>query len=285
MPHPRQAATGDRGVNLVSEVRAKPRHHHRPAYPRLNLGCGSRSHPEWVNVEFLGFRRGVPEWLAAALADSRWFRKDPTVVCADVRCGIPFENEIFEVVYHSHLLEHLDRERVRPFLLECRRVLRPGGILRIVVPDLERIVTSYLQAVGDARRGIPNAAERYDWAMLELFDQMVRTRSGGEMGRRLGKKPVEARAPANPWRAVKRAVRELLLAPPPAGTGELHRWMYDEYSLTRLLRDLGFDQVRRVTHLESEIPRWLEYRLDTEPDGRPYKPGSLFVECRKGLIS
>lgn len=256
-----------------------------PAHPRLNLGCGARSHPDWVNVDFLGFRPGVPAWLTGLLADRGWLWKNPAVAYVDLRHGIPYGDETFDVVYHSHLLEHLDREHVRPFLMECRRVLRPGGVLRIVVPDLERIATGYLGALAEVRRGAAGAEDRYDWAMLELFDQMVRTRSGGEIGRRLGQKPASAERAANAWRAVKGAVRALLLAPPPAGTGELHRWMYDDYSLTRLLTSLGFTRLRRVSHLESGIPGWSEYRLDTEADGKACKPGSLFVECHKGPIA
>jgi predicted SAM-dependent methyltransferase len=85
----------------------------------LNLGCGSRFHKDWVNLD-----------------------KHPTnsqVQKYDVQNGIPFPNNTFNVVYHSHLLEHLTKENGRIFMYDCFRVLKPGGVLRVVVPDLEQI--------------------------------------------------------------------------------------------------------------------------------------------------
>jgi hypothetical protein len=54
-------------------------------------------------------------------------------------------------------------------------VLKPGGIIRIAVPDLEVIIRLYLEKLENG-----NEAD-YDWMMLELYDQEVRNRSGGEM--------------------------------------------------------------------------------------------------------
>src|SRR5713101_3179889 len=74
----------------------------------LNLGCGERFHPAWVNVDLAYL---------------------PGVMRCDLRDGIPFPDRSFSIVYHSHLLEHLPREHAPAFLLECNRVLQPGGIL------------------------------------------------------------------------------------------------------------------------------------------------------------
>lgn len=92
----------------------------------LNLGCGSRFHPAWVNID-----------TAPA---------EPSVVAHDLREGIPFPDAEFDAVYHSHVLEHFPKRSAGPFLAECLRVLRPGGILRVAVPDLERIARGYLEA-------------------------------------------------------------------------------------------------------------------------------------------
>ena len=51
----------------------------------------------------------------------------------DLSKGIPFDDNSVDVVYHSHLLEHIDRKNVPTFLKEIRRVLKPRGIHRIVV--------------------------------------------------------------------------------------------------------------------------------------------------------
>ena len=78
-----------------------------------------------------------------------------------------------------NVLAGIDRHRKgRP---ECRRVLKPGGILRLVTPDLEGIARSYLQCLEAAQRGEQGAAARYEWILVELLDQLVRHESGGEM--------------------------------------------------------------------------------------------------------
>ena len=64
-------------------------------------------------------------------------------------------------------------------------------------------------------------------------------------------------------------------------TGELHQWMYDRVSLRSLLREAGFVDFRCVTSTQSAIPNWIDYHLDTTPDGAVCKPDSLFVEAGK----
>ncbi len=63
--------------------------------------------------------------------------------------------------------------------------------------------------------------------------------------------------------------------------GEVHLWMYDRHSLSELLCAAGFRDPEVVTAAASRIPDWANYHLDTEPDGRVYKPDSLFVESAK----
>jgi predicted SAM-dependent methyltransferase len=130
----------------------------------LNFGCGSALHPEWVNLD------------SSAAA--------PGVVAHDLRHGLPFPLDSFEAAYGSHVLEHLEPDAASRLLRECHRILRPDGILRIVVPDLEAIARLYLDSLDRAAAGDTEAAFRYDWMMLELYDQTVRTKSGGCMGAR-----------------------------------------------------------------------------------------------------
>ena len=67
-------------------------------------------------------------------------------------------------------------------MAECFRVLKPGGVLRVVVPDLEQIAQLYLEMHHCAWNGDADARTNYDWMKLELLDQMVRERPGGLMG-------------------------------------------------------------------------------------------------------
>lgn len=127
----------------------------------VNLGCGTRFSDGWVNI------------------DTRPVSGD--VIKHDLRNGIPLPAEWADVVYCSHVFEHLAPEEVPDFLYECYRVLRNNGIFRIVVPDLERIARDYLRYLESASGGDVEAQTRYDWIILELLDQLVRTKSGGRM--------------------------------------------------------------------------------------------------------
>ena len=99
---------------------------------RVNLGCGTRLHPEWLNYDLNPIAPGV--------------------IKANFITGIPLRDASAQCVYHSHVLEHLPREVARTFLLECKRILAPGGILRIVVPDLEQIAKDYIRVLDAPRR-------------------------------------------------------------------------------------------------------------------------------------
>ncbi len=127
----------------------------------LNLGCGKRTHRDWTNVDFVA--------------------TPPDVVAANLTEGVPFADGSFDAVYHSHVLEHFSKKQAPAFLQECFRVLRPQGVIRIAVPDLEQIVRSYIFALEQAASGSLEAATNYDWLMLELFDQVVREQPGGNM--------------------------------------------------------------------------------------------------------
>jgi SAM-dependent methyltransferase len=129
---------------------------------KLNLGCGNRFHPDWTNID---------------IATS-----SPLVIRHNLRKGIPFAGDTFEVCYHSHILEHFDREQAPAFLAECHRVLKPGGVIRVAVPDLEQIARLYLTALENAMAGATGWEGRRDWMLLELIDQAARHRPGGYMG-------------------------------------------------------------------------------------------------------
>jgi hypothetical protein len=64
---------------------------------------------------------------------------------------------------------------------ELYRVLKSGGIARLVVPDLENITRTYLSILDGLLENNTNTAD-YDWIMLELYDQVVRGEGGGDMG-------------------------------------------------------------------------------------------------------
>ncbi len=239
----------------------------------LNLGCGTCSHSSWNNVDFSLYAR-LRRYrflcallrVAGLLSEERYARLvaiDPDIVAWDLRRGIPYPDQSFDVVYHSHLFEHLDRGDALPFLRECRRVLKVDGRLRIVVPDLERRIRGYCEAAGALRTGrTAVAVAEHERAVVDLFEQMVRTDGVGAAHQR----PL--------IRFLERVLRG------DAGAiGERHRWMYDQYSLSRLLERTGFCDIVVKEPTVSDIPAWAEFGLDTRRDGTPHHQNSLYLEA------
>lgn len=275
----------------------------------LNVGCGSRFHPNWTNLDLVA--------------------TDPSVLSHDVRQGIPFPENSFEVVYHSHVLEHMEKSDARKFIAECVRVLKPGGVLRVAVPDLERIVCDYLTELDAALSGDPAAEANHEWLMLELFDQFAREKSGGEMAeylrrdslpnrsfveKRIGSSLFDVVADHSPGFGQRKSISAKLRRIVRAGgrfflnsryrrdwffrlffrreypllqsgrfrhAGEIHRWMYDRFSLGRILQEAGLADILVRSAWDSYIPNWPSYQLDLEEDGTIVKPDSLFMEGRK----
>ncbi|BAQ65666.1 CmcI family methyltransferase [Geminocystis sp. NIES-3709] len=244
----------------------------------LNLGCGSCFHPDWTNIDF--------------------YRTGEGVIAHNLLKGIPFPDNSFEVVYHSHLLEHLPKNEAQPFLQECYRVLQSKGIIRVVIPNLEQIVRLYLTSLEKALEGSKEDADNYNWLMLEMYDQVVRNESGGDMKRYLAQNPipnekfiierfgVEGEMLINAFKGRNFPYVSLAqLNPTQIGQfrqgGEVHQWMYDRYSLRILLETVGFVDVKVCRADESRIIDFNTYHLDVLPDGRVRKSDSLFMEAIK----
>ena len=277
-----------------------------PTSRLLNVGCGRRYDRRWVNLDLAS--------------------RDASVVQHDITQGIPYADNSFDAVYHSHVFEHLKPEQGERLLKDCFRVLAPGGVLRIVVPDLEKIAQLYLQKHQHAWSGDETAAVDYNWMKMELLDQLVREQSGGRMGpymastaiqnsdfvrHRVGDEfwlcrvPTEIETVREPSltmrirrgtrssreRWARRIVRWLLGREKAnalqeslfRSQGEIHRWMYDRFSLRQLSQKFGFENFRVCSAFESSIENYVQYQLDAD-DQSIRKPDSLFVECVKPQV-
>ena len=102
----------------------------------LDIGCGLNAHEDFINLDFL------------------WH---PQVdVCWDIRRGLPFADGSLQGVFSEHCLEHFPLPAALALLGEIHRVLAPRGTARLVVPDGELYLRTYMQQLeGDASRRFP----------------------------------------------------------------------------------------------------------------------------------
>jgi SAM-dependent methyltransferase len=103
----------------------------------VNLGSSARSAPGWNNIDSswlvrLGKHRLLCSGLfrIGLLSTERYGRitsMDKKTILWDLSKGIPFADQTFDVVYHCHVIEHIDRDNALDFVKECYRVLKTGG--------------------------------------------------------------------------------------------------------------------------------------------------------------
>jgi SAM-dependent methyltransferase len=239
----------------------------------LNLGCGTKvsPRPEVINIDwsiYLRLRkatvlRPIVPLLATGERRERFRSLGDNIRVHDIARGLPFPADSIDAVYHSHLLEHLDRTAAPALLREVRRVLRPGGIHRIVVPDFERLCAEYLRHLAMVDAGVAPAAAHEPF-IAAIIEQSVRRESFG----------------TSRQRPLRRWVENLVLGDA-RRRGETHQWMYDRVTLRDLLSDLGYRNAAVMRYDRSRVPDWTSYGLDSVEGGGEYKPGSLYVEAEK----
>ena len=251
----------------------------------LNLGCGHKVSEKMVNVDFVSDRKDV--------------------TAHNLLKPLPFTSETADIVYHSNVLEHFTRLDGRRFIEENYRVLKPGGYLRCVVPDLENVVREYLSVLDQCRKDGIN--EKYQWIIVELLDQLIRHKPGGEMAELLSRENGVEDYVVNrigsikgtdsykglrsnlSFRKIKRLFVSILSRCLGSSfklgrfrkSGECHLWMYDEVSLTQLLKECGFSEITRMCAKSSQSELWKKNNLDLDVDGRPIDSNVLIFEAKK----
>lgn len=192
----------------------------------INVGCGPAVADGWIGVDgswqtvfggrprlaalagrFVG--RSLGEWPAG-------------IVRSDLRRPLPFGDATAAVVYSSHTIEHLYRDEAVRALIEMRRVLKAGGICRVVVPDLRAIVGWYVEKATSPQSG--GASDQL--MSMMLVRPRAATRGGGVLG----------------WYRRRTDF-------------DGHKWMYDQAGLVRLFHDAGFARAECRGFLDSVISR------------------------------
>ena len=196
-----------------------------PAAPaeRVNVGCGHGAIAGWLNID----------------------REAPADVICDVRRGLPVADGSASFVYLAHVLEHLEVHEADDLLAEVRRILRPGGVARIAVPDARAWLEAYCRSDDEF------------WAQA------------GDL--------LAAR-----WADPAERLPELLgyLGAASGGRAGGHRAGYDFETLRHRLQFAGFAAVRRCGYQQSRQP---ELRVDDSSRAARMRVRgrcmSLFVEA------
>jgi len=266
---------------------------------KINIACGNTFLQGWRNFDYAS--------------------SSPYVTRLNSLERLPLDNNKADVVYSSHFLEHIPRPMVDAFMSECFRITKPGGILRLVLPDFEELCAAYLQYRQHEEH------DKAEFLQMEILDQCVRQVSGGELGefyksleatkaseqelikfvqQRTGHVLEDGSNPAgsrwqrlisNPGAIIQKLeniyIKVILRLLPPAfrqqnvslaAVGERHAWVYDYYNVKKLLFRAGFIEVKRLTATTSNIPDFPFYPLDIYKDGTPRKGAeSMYIEARK----
>ncbi|MEO8114129.1 MAG: methyltransferase domain-containing protein [Phenylobacterium sp.] len=178
------------------DVRLRATYLSAAVQPKLQIGGGENRLEGWLNTDLSP--------------------RTPDVMLMDAARPFPFADGTFDCIYTEHMIEHVSYEEGALMLRECHRVLRPGGVIRIVTPDLVASLGLY----GDAPTAIQ---QRYlSW----FYDTFL--------------PPDQPRTPAAVVNAMFRQWG--------------HQFIYDEMVLADAMRAAGFGSVVKHPLGESDHP-------------------------------
>lgn len=187
----------------------------------VQYGCGYSAPDGWVNYDSSPSLRLLRTPLLGHLLYRATGNKlvfPSQVKYGDVVKGLPEKPECCDGIYASHVLEHLSRADCIVALHRTYLLLKPGGLFRVIVPDLEGRARRYISDLGEGRK--------------DANDRFLRSCYMGTEERKRG---LSAR------------MRQTY------GASD-HLWMYDVPSMTNHLEATGFSDVRRCSFGDSADP-------------------------------
>jgi predicted SAM-dependent methyltransferase len=125
---------------------------------KVNLGCGLHCLPGWINIDgsltsLLGSSKFdlINKIIYKLAGSSAYYKfqdynniiKTTNLKFFNLKNRVPLKDSSADVLYCSHFLEHLSKPDGKDFLSNCFRVLKSGGVFRIVVPDLDVAFAMY----------------------------------------------------------------------------------------------------------------------------------------------
>lgn len=157
----------------------------------LNVGCGRNTHPDFVNLDY-AWNRGID-------------------VCWDITKPLPFEAGRFNGIFTEHCLEHVSFDECVAVFADFKRLLAPGGTLRLLLPDAGKYLDLYQRY---------QAGERVEFPYIDASAEQDLAE--------------DSRFGFTPMMAVNRIFR-----------GYGHRFAYDVETVTAMLRHCGFHSIER----------------------------------------
>jgi SAM-dependent methyltransferase len=204
----------------------------------INLGCGPfAKRSPWLdydgswNVLVSRLPIGIG-WLARKILGHKRRGFPDHVRYLNLSKPLPFGDSSVDAIYFSHVLEHLYLEEGRRLLSECHRVLRRGGIIRVLVPDTEYFISEYQKM---SAQGIPDAC-------FQLND-------------RLGYRLMASHG---------NFLHQLYAA---ATDFHTHKFMYDRSYLARCLAEVGFVGIAEAQQGSYRLPEFGEVEIENRIGG------------------
>lgn len=215
---------------------------------RLNLGCGNVRPAGWINTDS-SWNANLQRIPVVGTIVNKLFSTvaydTSNLEYMNLNKRWKFASDSVDVVYASHLFEHLTLKSTDLFLREAYRTLKPGGIIRIVVPDLYKIARRY---ISEYESGHEDTTKFIMWA--------INMHREGQYGVSI---PV--------W---KKVILEI------QGYPHQHKFMYDEKSLSKKMAQYGFTD---LLSLEYGVSTYLPEIADVEGKSESYL--SVYIEGRK----
>jgi SAM-dependent methyltransferase len=203
----------------------------------VQYGCGLSAPNGWINYDASPTLKIQKLPIIGRIVSPKLNVLFPNnVKFGDITKGLPdiLENSC-DGVYCSHVLEHLSLYDIRMALLNTYKILKPNGIFRCVVPDIELIARKYLNSLDSGKK---------DASIIFIKETLL-----GLEERKTGIKGIATAALGNSH----------------------HLWMWDHHSLAEELTKVGFKSVRKCIFNDSEDIKF----KDVEDPSRFFESASL----------
>lgn len=215
---------------------------------KINHGCGSVRPMGWINTDS-SLNANIQRIPFIGKKFTKLFNKvdydSNNLVYMNLNKKWAFKDNSVDIVYASHLFEHLSLESATLFLQESYRCLMPGGVIRIVVPDLFKIAKRYINEYNAIEIG--DTTEFIMWA--------INMHREGQYG--------------NPS-LIKKLILEM------QGYPHQHKFMYDDKSLSYKIKSAGFSNIQSLEYGFSNLIQDIK---DVEGTKESYL--SVYIEAQK----